>query len=387
LLSVNGEFSNVPSLCYISLEGFSARNRIYIGHQFRKENVVPLLSLFGVRIFTEDNVSPTFDNDIPNIDIPTRLLSTLPALAVLARDCNERKTYQECKEILQKKIENTQFYQCNKINLAYDDSGDTITKTTFAQNSKFYFSGELRPAKMEPLLHPLCSYLGIQGKERELFVIMTEPEFSGIIEYLEDKEYNVDEIKVEMLPTTTTEGSVVSVGGQVGGGTDKARQIAESNEAKALVLAHLEEKGFNVTDIDADWSVINGLTKDGKAYPLVVKSCKNWDGKIFLNPSEWKQLFKPNSMLWLHFGDGVVAPIKAYELFTYQDKLTLTFDTVNLMMDDRIGKIMEVMRFFNNVHLDLATLNPNKHRADNLNDYLFNDNNADNSDLDDNIEL
>ena len=387
LLSVNGEFSNVSSLCYISLEGFSARNRIYIGHQFRKENVVPLLSLFGVRIFTEDNVSPTFDNDIPNIDIPTRLLSTLPALAVLARDCNERKTYQECKEILQKKIENTQFYQCNKINLAYDDSGDTITKTTFAQNSKFYFSGELRPAKMEPLLHPLCSYLGIQGKERELFVIMTEPEFSGIIEYLEDKEYNVDEIKVEMLPTTTTDGSVVSVGGQVGGGTDKARQIAESNEAKALVLAHLEEKGFNVTDIDADWSVINGVTKDGKAYPLVVKSCKNWDGKIFLNPSEWKQLFKPNSMLWLHFGDGVVAPIKAYELFTYQDKLTLTFDTVNLMMDDRIGKIMEVMRFFNNVHLDLATLNPNKHRADNLNDYLFNDNNADNSDLDDNIEL
>ena len=82
-----------------------------------------------------------------------------------------------------------------------------------------------------------------------------------------------------------------------------------------------------------------------------------------------------------------MAPIKAYELFTYQDKLTLTFDTVNLMMDDRIGKIMEVMRFFNNVHLDLATLNPNKHRADNLNDYLFNDNNADNSDLDDNIEL
>ena len=57
------------------------------------------------------------------------------------------------------------------------------------------------------------------------------------------------------------------------------------------------------------------------------------------------------------------------------------------MMDDRIGKIMEVMRFFNNVHLDIATLNPNKHRAEHLEDYLFNDNNVEKSDLDDNVEL
>ena len=389
ILTTNGQYLLPEDMSYITIEGFKETHKAFIGKHDKsnRDGLLQLLKTFGVKIITEDNVMPTFDSNILNTDIPTRLLSTLPAVAVLARDCNERKSYQECKDILQKKIENTKFYQCQKINLAYDDSGGTISKFTFAQEGKFYFTGELRPAKIEPLLHPLCSYLGIRGKERELFVIMTEPEFSGIIEYLEDKEYDVAAIKSEMLPIPAGEGSVVSVGGQVGGGTDKARQIAESNEAKALVLAHLEEKGFNVTDIDADWSVINGVTKDGKAYPLVVKSCKNWDGKIFLNPSEWKQLFKPNSMLWLHFGDGVVAPIKAYELFTYQDKLTLTFDTVNLMMDDRIGKIMEVMRFFNNVHLDLATLNPNKHRADNFNDYLFNDNNADNSDLDDNIEL
>jgi hypothetical protein len=387
LLSVNGEFSNVSSLCYISLEGFSARNCIYIGHQFHKENVVPLLSLFGVRVFTEDNVSPTFDNDIPNTDIPTRLLSTLPALAVLARDCNERKTYQEFKEILQKKIENTQFFQCNKIKLAYDDSGDTISKISFAQEGKFYFTGELRPAKIEPLLHPLCTYLGISGKERELFVIMTEPEFSGIIEYLEDKEYDVSDIKTEMIPIPASKENAVSVGGQIGGGIDKNNQIADNNEAKALVLAKLEKEGFNINDIDYNLSVIKGVTRGKMEYPLVVKSCKNQEHRVWINPDEWQQLFKPNSMLWLHFGGGDVAPIKAHELFTYQDKLTLSFDTVNLMMDDRIHKIMEVLHYFNKVNLDLATLNPNKHRADNLNDYLFSDNNAENSDLDDNVEL
>lgn len=387
LLSTIGDFKKVSELFFITIDGFNARKRVYIGHQFRKEDVTQLLSLFGVKIITEANLTPTFLNQSLNIDITNRLLSTLPALAVLMRDCNEKKSYQECKETLQNKIENTSFYQCDRIDLTYDDSDDTITKATFAQNGKFYFSGELRPAKMEPLLRPLCSYLGIKGKERELFVIMTEPEFSGIVEYLEDKEYNVDEIKAEMLPTTTTQGSIVSVGGQVGGGIDTAKQIADNNEAKALVLAKLGEQGFNVTDIDAEWSVINGVTRDDKAYPLVVKSCKNWDHKLFLNPEEWKQLFKPNSMLWLHFGGGIVAPIKAYELFTYQDKLTLTFDTVNLIMDERINKIMDVMRYFNNIHLDIETLNPNKHRAECLEEYLFNDNNADSSDLDDDVQL
>lgn len=387
ILSKGEIFISPKELNYVTIDGFSSKRQVYIGKQKDRDGVLKLLSLMGVKIITEGNVKPTFDNEIPNTDISTRLLSTLPALTVLARDCNERKSYQECKEILQKKIENTKFYQCQKINLAYDDSGDTISKIAFAQEGKFYFIGELRPAKIEPLLHPLCSYLGIRGKERELFVIMTEPEFSGIIEYLEDKEYDVTDIKSEMLPITASEGSAVTVGGQIGGGIDTAKQIAESNEAKALVLAKLEKEGFDISDIDSEYSVIKGVTRDGVAYPLIVKSCKSQDHKLFLNPNEWRQLFKPNSMLWLHLGNGVVVPIKAHELFTYQDKLSLTFDTVNLMMDDRINKIMEVMRYFNNVHLDVATLNPNKHRAENLEEYLFNDNNIDNSDLDDNVEL
>jgi hypothetical protein len=119
----------------------------------------------------------------------------------------------------------------------------------------------------------------------------------------------------------------------------------------------------------------------------VVKSCKNKENRVWINPNEWQQLFKPNSMLWIHFGDGKICPIKAFELFTYQDKLTLSFDTINILMDERINKIMDVMHYFNNVHLNLATLNPDKQRADLLKEYLFNDNNANNSDLDDKVEL
>ena len=158
-------------------------------------------------------------------------------------------------------------------------------------------------------------------------------------------------------------------------------QIAKNEEAKSLVLRKLMKDGFDVSNVDSDFSVINGVTKDNIKFPLVVKSCENREHRIWINPSEWQQLFRPNSMLWLHFGGGVVAPVKAYELFTYQDKLTLSFDTMNLMMDDRISKIMEVLRYFNKVHLDLVSLNPNKQRANDMEQYLFNDNNISNSNL------
>lgn len=161
--------------------------------------------------------------------------------------------------------------------------------------------------------------------------------------------------------------------------TDK--QIEENNEAKSLVLEKLKNEGFEVYNADSNCSVVNGVRKGNIEYPLVVKSCKKLEHRIKINPSEWQQLFRPNSMLWLHFGDGIVAPIKAYELFTYQDKITLSFDSINLTQDYRIHKIMEVLHYFNKVHLDLVSLNPNKQRANDMEQYLFNDNNIGNSDL------
>lgn len=383
VLSRDGRFVSPAELRYITLDGFSGLNQVYIGKPKDKGGVLNLMSLMGVKIITADNVTPTFEGDVLNTDIYTRLLSTLPALAVLARDCNNKRTYHQCKETLRQKIESTSFYQCESISLTYDDSDDTISKITFAQNGKFYFTGELRPAKLEPLLHPLCSYLEITGKERELFVIMTEPEFAGIIEYLEDKEYDVTDIENELLPANIVEGSNVSVGGRIGGGIDKLSQIAESSEAKRLVLAHLETLGFDISNAESEQSTIHGVTFGEVAYPLVVKSCKNFSRQLEVNPNEWKQLFKPNSMLWLHFGGEKIAPIKAYELFTYHDKLTISFDTINLMSDERVNKIMEVMHYFNNVHLDLTALNPNQQRGEELSDYLFNENNSSSSDIDD----
>ena len=130
-----------------------------------------------------------------------------------------------------------------------------------------------------------------------------------------------------------------------------------------------------------------GVTKDGTDYPLVVKSAKNYHHSMHLNPSEWRQLFRPNSMLWVHLGNRVVVPIKAFDLLTYQDRVTLSFGSVNILEDDRVHKIMQVMRYFNDVHLNIASMNPDISRGETLNDILFNGNNASNSDLGDDPDI
>ena len=233
-----------------------------------------------------------------------------------------------------------------------------------------------------------------QLSEEQLKVVIANSseigELSSKVKQLEDEnEVLKNELaKLGIDVSSIFSGDDVTVGTAFNGNQlASQRQIEESNEAKQLVLSRLVKEGFDTSKADSEYSVIRGITRNEINYPLVVKSCKNQEHRVWINPDEWQELFKPNSMLWLHFGGGLIAPIKAYELFTYQDKLTLSFDTVNLMMDERINKIMEVLHYFNKVNLNLATLNPNKQRADKLDEYLFNDNNAQNSDLETNVEI
>lgn len=104
ILSKDGTFKIPKDLRHITLEGFKNYNQVYIGNPQSMDGVLNLLSLMGVKIITEDNVIPTFEGQRINTDISSRLLSTLPALAILVQDCNAQKTYNECKDTLQDKI-------------------------------------------------------------------------------------------------------------------------------------------------------------------------------------------------------------------------------------------------------------------------------------------
>lgn len=135
-----------------------------------------------------------------------------------------------------------------------------------------------------------------------------------------------------------------------------------NREAKEKVFDHLERMGFSVPD-DAKchwYSTVDGVTKDDTLYPLVIKSCRNANGKLWLNPAEWDKLSEENSMLWVYFGNingnDILCPIDAHQLFGGKLTVRLTFSTKNLEVDERLAKFMETMRFFKDTHLEIGDL-------------------------------
>lgn len=379
----NGKFYFPKELSVVLVDGFSNNNFAFTGKDKPSSGIIQLMRLFGVKVIEE--VIPSYKGkQYENIEIKNRLKLVAPLLVSL-KDDDYEKNISKTMSI----IDSLSFYSVEQIELTYGEENDVIKKTVYAEHSSIYYVGEWKKLRvLICLTEPIANLLHVKASDAKMLEILLTSTIDECIEYLE--EYGVvicDEamrdIKQAAYGIVPYNNDAIIGVGLYGKDVETVRQIAESNEAKQLVLQKLHNEGFDVSKADSEYSVVHGVVRNGINYPLVVKSCKNQEHKVWINPEEWKQLFKPNSMLWLHFGGGVVAPIKAYELFTYQDKLTLSFDTVNLMMDDRIHKIMEVLRYFNKVKLDLVTLNPNKHRAERLDEYLFNDNNVKNSDLED----
>lgn len=388
LLSKEGLFEHPSSLYLLSshLSGVELNNQVYHSKHLENSRFVLMMEALGVNIVTDHRVDGLEDATIDR-DITNMLLHKCEFLSVIAgSDAFTEVTWRETKVKMESAISCLNFYNVNRISICYGNQ--EFDKTVYSKDNEFYYVGKFGLANQELLHSAIMKALELPLKARTIFLtILQMSDLEELKEYLTQKGYDTSYIQEMGLSKVNVQQGVSNGGDATLGvrlrGSELAtpEQDAENKEARNLVLSKLRSKGFDVPNVDSESSVIDGVTKDNKKYPLVVKSCKNPEHRIWINPNEWQQLFKPNSMLWLHFGNGLVAPIKAYELFTYQDKLTLSFDTVNLMMDDRIHKIMEVLHYFNKVHLDLVSLNPNKQRANVMEQYLFNDNNISNSNL------
>ena len=386
LLSKEGQFEYPSSLYLLSshLSGVDLNNQVYHSKHLENSRFASMMEALGVNIITDHRVNG-LEDAIIDYDVTNMLLHKCDFLtAVVGNDAFTEETWSEAKSKMGNAICNLSFYKVDSICICYGNQ--EFEKTVYSKDTEFYYVGKFGLANQELLHGDIMKAIDFPQKARTIFLtILQMDDLMELKDFIKQKGYDTSYITIPQEIIEASKLSAVNnatIGTRLNGSEIATiEQIAENEEAKQLVLKKLKNEGFDISNANSDFSVVNGIVLNNTNYPLVVKSCKNQEHRIWINPNEWQQLFKPNSMLWLHFGGGVVAPIKAHELFTYQDKLTLSFDTVNLMMDDRISKIMEVLRYFNKVHLDLVSLNPNKQRANVMEQYLFNDNNINNSDL------
>lgn len=205
LLSNDSVFISPSELSYVSLDGFSSKNRVYIGNPADKEKVIELLALMGVKIITPESIKTEFEEKEESHELKNILRVKISALALLASgEFADESLYRINKSKMISLIEQTHFYHCKKIKLTYGDATDVLEKNTFGNENEFYYIGNLRPANVEPLLTPLCKYLGVNKKERELFILFIE-NMEGIRQNLKDKGYeNVSLLEDESIEESGT---------------------------------------------------------------------------------------------------------------------------------------------------------------------------------------
>jgi hypothetical protein len=174
-------------------------------------------------------------------------------------------------------------------------------------------------------------------------------------------------------------------------GISKEQYKEENKEARQLVRARLEPEGFVFPDdYYEQYSTINGVTKDGEKYPLVVKSYKYDKVPFKIGANEWIHLMDDNAMFWVHFGGGKLGCIKLYKLLKKQSNLSLSFSTENLEafrfsendMKDMIegnrkgvDVLAKLLHYFKEVHFDFSNLNKDRYTtaAETMEDYRFNE--------------
>ena len=240
ILSKDNEFVAPSALSHITLDGFCSKNRVYIGNPSNKDKVVELLALMGVRIITR--IKPKFEHEEESDELKRILKGKVSPLALIATGENgEKLEYVENKSRLNNLIDETHFYHCDKIQLTYDYSDDVIEKHTFGSENEFYYIGNLRPANIEPLLEPLCRYLGIKGKERELFIMFYE-NIDGIKQNLKDKGYDVSLIEEETVPESGT--FEPQLGGDTPDLSQQERNLITGFKGEIIVYEKLVALGY-----------------------------------------------------------------------------------------------------------------------------------------------
>ena len=204
ILSKDNKFVSPSELSYITLDGFDSKKHVYIGSPSNRDKVIELLALMGVKIITSESINTEFESKTVSLELKNILKGKVSALALLASGENtDESLYNHNKSKLIDLIDNTNFYHCKSIKLTYGDSNDVIEKHTFGNKNEFYYIGNLRPANIEPLLTPLCKYLNIRGKERELFILFIE-NFEGIRQNLKDKGYKTDLLEEGIIADSGT---------------------------------------------------------------------------------------------------------------------------------------------------------------------------------------
>ena len=128
-------------------------------------------------------------------------------------------------------------------------------------------------------------------------------------------------------------------------------------QAKTDVMLYLKEKGYRFERgiCEDAWCNIYGVfNPEGKEVPMVVHSYKSRRRAFSLNASDWEQLSKEGSMLWVVTHDGPQC-VPFYALPRDTNTIAITFSPENMQYKSRCVALAETLRYFKGLHFNFGT--------------------------------
>lgn len=385
ILAESGEFLPPSSLTYILVDGFKNNDhKAFCGKT--GQSILELLKTFGVRVITQKDVTPDFNNSVEKDELKNLIFNKLKYISVLKSEDSSAFS-EENTNRMRNKVQQAHFYKCDSIALSYGEKKDTISKSTYYNGDCFYYTGKITPTLIEPLITYLCSLLKISASESsKLMVILLTDNHQSVKDYLEDFGYDVS-----MFNSTEFHAAEASEDGDLinaednsddntAAGADIFSTIGKSEDSalskSAMCDAQVEAQRY-LMQKKPEWafpqnygcydengkpyyhSTVEVTDSDGNNISIVLKSYKKKDEPFKINPTEWEYLFERSAYLLIYTGNDIIKKTKE-DLIKNQSRISLSFSTENLDTDDCIEKFCSALHYFKELHFDFDSFNINQ---------------------------
>lgn len=165
--------------------------------------------------------------------------------------------------------------------------------------------------------------------------------------------------------------------GEIDDDLDSEARSAASEMAKQEAVIWLTAKGYDTSNVQTEYSFVNGVKKDGVEYHIVVKSFRTKKNVLNINPNEWLYLLNTNSRLMVYLGHMTFAVFDRKILLGNHDFLKLRISTSNFevekgRLDDVISRLAKDMQYFERTHFVFEHIHEDiLSSANSLDDYNF----------------
>lgn len=165
--------------------------------------------------------------------------------------------------------------------------------------------------------------------------------------------------------------------GEIDDDLDSEARSAASEMAKQEAVNWLTAKGYDTSNVQTEYSFVNGVKKDGVEYHIVVKSFRSKKNVLNVNPNEWLYLLKANSRLMAYMGHMTFAVFDRKMLLGNHDFLKLRISTSNFeiengKLDEMISRLARDIQIFERTHFVFEHIHENiLSSANSLDDYNF----------------